>query len=137
MLILQYVLFETSYDKFHKNSDDLFRVRLDRIYPDRHDKSAGVTAAVGPTLKDEFIEVQAYTKLWGAKHLNNILFYGEKTFREERLYFADNSFLKIFSYNLLIGDVEVALANPHKILIFYISLPIPQFLGSWPLAALQ
>ncbi len=117
LLILQYVLFETSYDKFHKNSDDIYRVRLDRIYPDRHDKSAGVTAAVGPTLKEEFAEVEDFTKLWGTKHLNNIISLGDKIFREECLYFADSSFLNLFSYDLIEGDASTALAEPHRIVI--------------------
>jgi len=117
LLILQYVLFETSYDKFHKNRDDIYRVRLDRIYPDRHDKSAGVTAAVGPTLKDEFIEVEDFTKLWGTKHLNNIISFGDKIFREEGLYFADSSFFNLFSYKLLKGDASTALAEPHRMVI--------------------
>ncbi len=117
LLILQYVLFETSYDKFLKNVDDIYRVRLDRIYPDRHDKSAGVTAAVGPTLKDEFIEVEDFTKLWGTKHLNNIISFGDKIFREEGLYFADSSFFNLFSYKLLKGNASTALAEPHRMVI--------------------
>ncbi len=39
LLILQYVNFELSYDRYNKNIDDLYRVTNDR-YPEREDDAA-------------------------------------------------------------------------------------------------
>ena len=39
-LIMQYAAFELSFDDFNKNSGRIYRIRNDRIYSDRHDKSA-------------------------------------------------------------------------------------------------
>ena len=53
-MIFLFVSSELSYDRFHENADQLFRIRNDRIYADIHDKSAGCPPALGPTLKKEF-----------------------------------------------------------------------------------
>ena len=44
-LIVQYIAFEKSYDRFYVNADRIYRVRNDRIYSDKHDKSAGCPPA--------------------------------------------------------------------------------------------
>lgn len=116
LLILQYVRFELSYDDFHEKADRIYRLQLDRIYPDRLDQSAGLAAAAGPTLKEDFPEVEAYTKLWNIFG-NNVLSYDEKKFKENQLYFADSSFLHIFSYPLLEGDPATALTAPNTVVL--------------------
>ena len=116
LLILQYVSFELSYDDFHEKAERIYRVRFDRIYPDKHDKSAGLTAAAGPALQEEFPEIEVYTKIWSV-YGNNVLTYDEKKFKENQLYFADSSFFSIFSYPLLKGDPATALAAPNTIVL--------------------
>ncbi len=117
LLILQFVNFERSYDRFHKNTADIYRVKLDRLYPDRRDESAGCTAFLGPALKQAFPEVQAYTKLWGTKHLSNILTYEGHNYLEQQLYYADESFFEVFSYDLVAGDKESALTEPFSMVL--------------------
>ena len=64
LLIFQYVAYEKSYDKFHKNADDIVRLRLDL-----HDQgrltmqSATVFAGVAPLIKKDFPEVENYCRL--------------------------------------------------------------------------
>lgn len=117
LLIIQYVNFELSYDDFHENNPNIYRIRFDRIYPEKHDKSAGATAFVGPALKDEYPEVIAYTKIWATKHVTNVISRGTKSFNEQDLYYADSAFLNIFSYTLLQGDRATALAKPYSIVL--------------------
>jgi putative ABC transport system permease protein len=52
--ILQYVRFEMSYDKFHKDADRIYRVILEI---DHVRYRAANHSAVGPTLKKDFPEV--------------------------------------------------------------------------------
>src|SRR5690606_23393521 len=65
---------------------------------------------------EEFPEIEAYTKIWNI-HGNNVLSYGEKKFKEAQLYFADSSFLNIFSYPLLTGDPATALKAPNTVVL--------------------
>ncbi|MDN5204732.1 ABC transporter permease [Fulvivirgaceae bacterium BMA10] len=117
LLIIQYVNFELSFDGFHAKNPNIYRIRFDRIYPEKHDKSAGATAFVGPALKDEFPEVVAYSKIWGTRHISNVMSYGTKSFNEQDLYYADSAFLNIFSYELIQGDPVTALAEPYSIVL--------------------
>ena len=115
-LIIQYVTFEYSYDSFNKNADNLFRVRNDRIYSDRHDESAGCPPAVAPALKKEFPEVVEAARVRGT----DIIFVNlddKSSDNIEKVFFAENSFLKMFSYPLLKGSRETALEEPYTVVI--------------------
>jgi putative ABC transport system permease protein len=74
-MIFLFVSFEFSYDGFHKNADQLYRVRNDRIYADIHDKSAGCPPALGPTLKKEFPEILESARVLTTSNTNNIVSY--------------------------------------------------------------
>jgi len=115
-LIIQYVTFELSYDSFNKNADRIYRVRNDRIYSDKHDKSAGCPPAVAPTLKKEFPEVIESARLRGT----DVIFIDTEkkvSVNLEKIYYAESSFLKIFSFPLVKGTVESALEEPYSVII--------------------
>ncbi len=115
-LIMQYVTFELSYDSFNKNADRIYRVRNDRIYSDKHDKSAGCPPAVAPTLKKEFPEVLESARLRGT----DVTFIDAgKNISEnvEKVYYTEPSFLKIFTFPLLKGSALSALEEPYNVII--------------------
>src|ERR1700760_3067085 len=64
LLIFQYVAYEKSYDRFHKNVNDIVRLRLDL-----HDQgkltmqSATVFAGVAPLIKKDIPGVDNYCRL--------------------------------------------------------------------------
>lgn len=74
-MIFLFVSHELSYDRFHRNSDRLYRVRNDRIYRDIHDKSAGCPPALGPALKKEFPEILESARVLTTSNMNNIVSY--------------------------------------------------------------
>jgi len=74
-MIFLFVSHELSYDRFHRNTDRLFRVRNDRIYSDIHDKSAGCPPALGPALKKEFPEILESARVLTTSDMNNIVSY--------------------------------------------------------------
>lgn len=74
-LIFLFVSHECSYDRFHTNSDRLYRIRNDRIYSDIHDKSAGCPPALGPALKQEFPEILESARILTTSDMNNIVSY--------------------------------------------------------------
>jgi len=116
LLIFQYVAFELSYEDFYEHSDRIYRIRNDRIYSDKHDKSAGCPPAVAPTVKKEFPEVLEAARLYGT----DVTFIGKnKKISEylEKVYYAEDSFLKIFSIPFLNGNAETALEEPYAAII--------------------
>lgn len=100
LLILQYVTYELSYDKFHKNLDDIYRLELEGF--------AGSHGAAAHAVKEAFPEVRDYVKL-NLSNTEGIYSNEDIKFREEKVFFATDSFLNVFSFNLLKGDPKTAL----------------------------
>jgi len=124
LFIVLYCRFERSYDGFHRNEDRLYRVQNDRIYSARHDRSAGCTPGLGPALKEEFPEIAEFARLLNLSADSNTVSRTVGTednsesadrtiaFFERRIFFADPSFLRIFSFPLILGDVRTVLEEP-------------------------
>ena len=107
LLILQYVSFELSYDKFHDNSEDIYRVTYSKEKNGVESFHTVLTyIGVGPALKQNFPEVIDFARLRPTTSLVTI---GDNTYEEQRTFFADPSYLKIFSFNMLDGNPETAL----------------------------
>lgn len=122
--IFLFVHFELSYDKFHKNVDNLYRVPLEFS---GSLASNGMQAtnhpAVGPALKQTFPEVVDYARLVQLSTFSNtsMVSYteGDKTttFNEDRIYLADPSFLTMFSFPFVSGDPNKALSDLKDLVI--------------------
>jgi putative ABC transport system permease protein len=115
-LIIQYVTYELSYDSFNKNESRIYRIRDDRIYADKHDKSAGCPPALGPTLKKEFPEILESARLRGT----TVVFVDKDRKISENLdkvYYAEPSFLRIFTFPLLQGAAVSALEEPYSVIV--------------------
>lgn len=92
MIILQYVRQESSFDKFHQNGDQVYRVILNS-YNEGNLILASATnfIAVGPSLKQDYPEVEEFARLvWRQGVITHQNFEGrEESFNEEKIYFAD------------------------------------------------
>lgn len=115
ILILQYVIHETGYDRFWKDYERVYRVQLDRY--DKGELSTQWAAGangIGPDLADNMPEIEAYTRLTGA---NSLLANGDIYFKEERVFYASKDFFKVFGYPLIAGVDSTALDEPNEIVI--------------------
>ncbi|OJV16733.1 MAG: cell division protein FtsX [Dyadobacter sp. 50-39] len=109
LLISIYVNFELTYDAFHTKSDRIYRLVTDVITPSET-IHAGITSwAYGPTIKQDFPEVEAYTRINGGSFLVRK---GDIKFQEEATVFADSSFFRVFDFKLIQGDPNTALKEP-------------------------
>jgi putative ABC transport system permease protein len=116
LLIFQYVNFELSYDSFHENKNDIYRLRRDAYEDNGSVNRWAVTSYnAGPTMKEEFPEVARVSRCLPFE--NNTVFIGGKIFNDEKIYITEPSFLKIFSIPLLKGDPEAALQGPNKLVL--------------------
>ncbi len=64
-LIIVNVRDEFSYDKFHENKDSIYRVALERIYPDNVVFYAITPYSLGEAMENDFPEVEDRTRLLG------------------------------------------------------------------------
>jgi putative ABC transport system permease protein len=119
IMLLGYVTFQFSYDDFHANKKDIYRVDLS-LYQNNSFvyKSAENYSAVGPALKKDFPDVVASARLYNMGYKNNCVFtYNNKSFKETKFLYADSSFFTMFSFPFKEGDPQTALAQPFTAVI--------------------
>ncbi len=115
IIILLYVQNELSYDQFHENGDEIYRVlRVSQINDAGY--YIGVTSGpFGPALANDYPEnVKDFVRVMPG---NGLVTFEDRAFIEDKFYFADHNFFDAFSYSLAVGDPETALANPNNVVL--------------------
>jgi len=112
-LIMLYVQYEFSFDRFHKNLDSLYLVPTKLNYGGNVFPTPGAPPAVGPAYKEEFPEIVNTARMDWATLLVK---FGDKSF-QEHITLVDPSYLEMFSFPLVEGDAATALADPRSIVI--------------------
>jgi len=117
LLILTYILHETSYDKYNRQADRIYRVTRsfnnDQGVVSLH--LGAVAPPFGPLLKSYFPDIQQVTRLLPIG--DEPMRYEEKIFNEKDLFFADSSFPGMFDMTVLEGDPHTALAEPFSVML--------------------
>ncbi len=101
-LILLYVQSETSYDNYHPVKDRLYRLAVDRTYPDHVSSYARTPVSMGEQAALDFPDIEAFTKVFRNNGGVNIT-YNNETFLENYLVAADHNFFEIFGIKLIDG----------------------------------
>jgi putative ABC transport system permease protein len=115
MLILEYVVHELSYDRFHKNKDDIFRVIVNQEKDGEISPTANITAAVAPSMAEDFPEIEHFVRFSNPE--GGFLTFGEKKIQLENLTFADSALFDVFSFPLLAGNPKKALTEPYQVVL--------------------
>lgn len=121
LLIYLYVNHELSYDKFHANADNIYRVNQTFIWGDRNNMQFGSTGpGVSHALAAELPEVEHITRLhphgeYLVSHVseNNQLI----SFNEKNILAADSNFFEVFSFPLEQGHSKTALKDPRSLVL--------------------
>jgi len=116
ILMLLWVQDEISYDKFHDNFDYLYRVTVEETTGDKITHMPSAPYPLGPSLQNDYPEVIDYCRYTGGYTGWNLQ-YNNKSFSSERIAFGDPSFFKMFSFPLIKGDPESALAERFSVVI--------------------
>lgn len=116
LLILTYARYEMSYDSFHPNSDNIYRVSVD-ILQDGNFQVADAECYPGAGLmaKNDFPEIDDYAM---ARHIGRMLLKNEgKAYNEDRVYLANSGWLTVFDWQMVAGDRESALNEANMVLL--------------------
>ena len=120
MLIYLYVNYHTSFDNFHENGDNIYRVNQTFIWSDQVDEQFGSTGpGVVFSMCDELPEIKRGTRLYQLGYLvTSEDELGQKTsFLEPEVIAVDSNFFDMFSFELVRGNQEDILTNPKNILL--------------------
>ncbi|HEX5170335.1 MAG TPA: ABC transporter permease [Cyclobacteriaceae bacterium] len=113
--LLMYILDELSYDRYHKNSDNIYRVISNIKEPDNAFTWAVAQIPLGDELRDNYPEVKNVVRFFD---LGRTLYKnGEKEFYEEGFFLADSTVFDMFDYKFLHGDPNTALDKPNSIVL--------------------
>lgn len=122
LTICQYIYFEFSYDNFHSNYQNTYRVVIDRInskgdpypYPYETGYAFGVTAKTELPEINQFVRLHNYSG--GAVIANSER---NKIFTEDamNMFFVDNTFLSMFNFALKQGKTGTASNDKYSIVL--------------------
>jgi len=117
IFIFIYVDYELSYDKYHENTDNIYRL----VWKDPDPWYMGsnlrpsVSAPIGPALVEVFPEVAVAARV--ANSRNVLLSHSEEKFIEDYVYFADENIFEIFSFELISGNPKTALKDQFSLIL--------------------
>ena len=115
-IIWSYVSYERSFDDFR--SADIYRITYHGFKDNVETGSSAQTVpALAPAIKNDIPEVKTTARLvHTAPFMSDpVIQYGQKNFRESRIYFADETFLSMFSYHMISGTADDALAMVNQV----------------------
>lgn len=115
ILILLYVQFELSYDKYHADYQNIYRVvtrQPGNVYLGT-DYFSTSPALLASTMKQDFPEVIMGTRVTSR---GGIVTYGENKF-SERIHFVDPDFTDIFTFRLINSNYPSPLSEPFTIFL--------------------
>ena len=115
LLIMLWVQDELSFDQFHSNSENIYRVEQDQVY-DGSNYHVNVTPwPCVPAWKDDIPEVIDATRAGfvGGRSFRH----GEIAFVENNVIAVDPSFFTIFDFELLRGDANSVFNDPFSVVI--------------------
>ena len=115
IFISLYVLNELSYDKFHSNYSNIYRVKIiGRMAGGELDQAITAAPMAQAILKD-YPEVLKATRVRGMGDW--LIGFGDKKFNEEGVLFADSTFFDVLDFPLIKGDPQTALSRPRSMVL--------------------
>src|SRR4249919_1998114 len=116
LLILEYVSFKLSYDRFNERAKDIYRVYNDRFQNGKLIQHGTITySAIGKAMQDDYPEVEAHTRVEPNGPI--ILTRDDKKLEEKDALVVEANFFQFFDYPLLAGDKKTALKDANQIVL--------------------
>lgn len=115
VFLFMYILDELSYDRYHTNADNIYRIVSNIKEPDNSFTWAIAQVPMAQELRNNYPEVKNAVRFYGTGR--TLYKNGEKQFNEEEFYLTDSTVFDMFTYEFLAGDMNTALDNPFSIVL--------------------
>lgn len=115
MLIILYVKDELSYDRFHKNVEQIYRIGMTRVKPDGSvEGREGYTGYLqGPKFAGNIPEVSAFVRVQNDRRDIKL---GTEILSQS-MHQVDPNFFSVLTFPLISGNPKTALTDPHSVVI--------------------
>lgn len=119
LYIVIYVRDQYSFDKHHRNANDIYRITSALVLPgDQPANMATSSPPVAPAMKRDFSEVVQFTRVTGTIGFNeNLLTYGDKSIYVKDALFVDSTFFDVLTYHFVTGNPATALKEPYSLVL--------------------
>ena len=116
ILIMIYVRYELSYDRYNKNGNNIYRVLTQHAAEASY--MGNNTAVVTPaTLKEALMEIPGVERSCRCRFIGSTLEHNSSLFAEKGFLFADYDLLEMFSFPVLSGNPAEALKEPFSLFV--------------------
>jgi putative ABC transport system permease protein len=116
VVISMFVVDEISYDRFHEKADHIYRIHSDISFGGTDLKMAVSSDPMGETLKNDYPEVEAYTRLY-ASNGDKLIKNGDEYINEGAVTHADSTLFEVFTLPVLHGNAKTALTKPNTVVL--------------------
>jgi len=111
ILIGIYVRHEISFDRFHENAENIYRIERKGVFDGNEFHLPHTNNQIPSAMHEEFPSVTNFVRIWP----NEVMLKDSRNnYHQEEVYFADASFFEIFSFSLIEGDPQKALSSPYS-----------------------
>ncbi|HRE68441.1 MAG TPA: ABC transporter permease [Cyclobacteriaceae bacterium] len=118
LFIYIYVQDELSYEKFHKDYQNIYRVGLHGKIAGQEIFTSTSCIPLGPTMTTEIPGVEEMLRVIPTFRSREVpLRNDELVFLEEKVIYADSNFFSFFTFNLVEGDANTILREPNSIVL--------------------
>jgi putative ABC transport system permease protein len=111
LLILVFVFHELSYDRFHDNHENIYRICARGMIGETKVNQVYTTAKLPETLIMDYGEVVNAARILSRSNVEVKV--GEEIYNESRMAAVDSTFFDIFSFPLIEGDAKKVLTEPN------------------------
>ena len=115
LFITLYVVHELSYDRFHKNYENIYRLKVKGRMAGGELDQAVTAAPMARAMVNDYPEVLLATRVTNMGDW--LIRYGENRFNEDKVLFADSTFFSVLDFRLLRGDPKTALERPKSLVL--------------------
>ncbi|RLD53503.1 MAG: ABC transporter permease, partial [Bacteroidetes bacterium] len=115
VLIMLFVIKEVSFDRFHENSQRIYRLYIDGVMGEQSFRGPWTSMVMAPTFAKEIPEIEKYVRF--DVYSQSLIWYEGERHMEDHFLFADSTIFDIFSIKMIKGDPQTALTKPNSIII--------------------
>jgi len=116
LLIFLFIQDELSFDRYHENSDRIYRVYRDFQSEEMSRQTLATSNLLAPALQRDIPEIENGVRL-SKRYPEVLVAFENEKFYEQKFFFADPSIFDVFSFRMLKGNSETALNRPFTVVL--------------------
>jgi putative ABC transport system permease protein len=114
-LIFLFILNEMSYDNFHKNGKDIYRIMRTGSMNGEYREIPYVSPAYATALMNDYPDaIRQAVRIMAD---NDLISYNTISFNEKNIYLTDSNFFQFFNFPLIKGNAVTVLKDPNSIVL--------------------